>query len=594
MNNAGRKPVTVVELTQPRCTNRYGVAPCTASGPSPCYNCPGTCDDIDNLNTNGSITWRFTDNRPDLVWDEADFSDPDNIVLNPIPCGISVSTAESEINAGANIDGKSSLGVTGTVTVGMTDFPSRDIHGDHYRTERARYQAGRAPEFLANFWALWTARNELFNDMFLGIYDGYEGQTLAEMRKRVMALDTVSGPNGTGGVTLKGIDPLRLAGDKRAQFPPTSDLDLFGDIDQSETAIKVFGSGDDLARVLGNTSTKYLAINNEIIGYTGYTADGDGVYTLTGVTRAVLGSTGSEHADNDAVQRVGRYNKQLSWRVFYDLYANHTEIPAAFIPLVDWDAEGNTYLPSHTVSRTIVTPTDVDVLAGSIAQQSLFYVWWEPYAQEVKFRAVRPPSAIPEMLNDDKNLLRGSVLERVPESRLSQVTVYYGQIDPFGSVTSETNFQNRYTSIDGNNLGETRAKVVYAPWVRTRSQAAQLSVRLLLRYKKTPEFLTVTIDAKDRQTVTGDVVDIETATILDRDGNINSRRWQVISSGAVVAGQTYKLRLQTYEYVGKFASYMADGSPQYAAASAAQKLAGAFYADDQGELPDGTEGYLYQ
>ena len=594
MNNAGRKPITVVELVQPRCTNRYGIAPCTASGPSPCYNCPGTCDDIDNLNTDGSITWRFTSGRPDILWDEADFSDPDNIVLNPIPCGVTVSTSESEINAGGNIEGKSNLGVTGTVDIGMKDFQTRDLHGDFYKSQRAGVVAGRPPPIVANHWALWTARNELFNEMFLGVYDGFEGEVLSNMRKRVYALDTVNGPNGTGGVSLKGIDPLRLAGDNRAQFPKTSDLDLFGALQVDTATVSLFGAEADLTSTFGNTVERYIAINSEIISYTGYTDEGDGVRALTGVLRAQLGTAAAEHSDNDPVQRVGRYENELAWRVFYDLYVNHTDMPATFLPLTDWDLEGNTYLPTSRITRTVVAPKSVATLAGQVAQQYMFYVWWQPYAQQVKMLAVRPPDTAPTVLTDEKNLLRGSVLTRDPKARLSQITVYYGPKDPFGSETDDDNFSGKYTLSNGDNLGETRVKVIYAPWVERRSQAIQLAARLLLRYKLTPKFLKVTIDAKDRDIVTGDVTDIETAAIVDRDGPVTGSRWQVVGSKEVIAGQTYMLNLQTYEYVGRFAIMLADDAPDFVDATDEERENGFWFCDDDGKMPDGSEGYQFQ
>jgi hypothetical protein len=231
----GRVPLTIVELEQPRCALRFGVGLCTATG-TKCYNTLGTCTDLNNYDGTASIKWRFVDGRP-TTFDIADHTDADNPELNALPCLTSASTTSSQINAGANLSGRSPLGVTGSATVQLQDFPWNDAEGDFYVADRTGYVAGKPLPVRAGFWALWTARNKLFNDMFLSIYDGYEGEALADMRKRLYVLDSVDGVNSNGRLTLKGLDPLRLAGDKKAMFPPTSDLEVYGDFSATDTAI---------------------------------------------------------------------------------------------------------------------------------------------------------------------------------------------------------------------------------------------------------------------------------------------------------------------------------------------------------------------
>jgi len=589
----GREPITIVELEQPRCVNRFGVSPCTATG-TKCYNTPGTCTDVPNIDLTGSIKWRFVDGRPGS-YDMADFSDADNPKTGAIPCVVSVSTSENEINAGSNLDGRSPLGVTGKVTVTLDDFPWNDAAGDFYIADRAGYQAGKPLPKRGNFWALWSARNAFYNDMFLRIYDGYVGQALADMRQRLYVVEKVDGPDGDGKVTLSGLDPLRLAGDRKAEFPRTSALDLFGSINSTTTTIVVFGDERDVSDAFGNTgSRRYIVIGSEIIQYVGYTSDGNGRFTLGAVRRGVLASVAAEHSDKDKVQRAGRYESLQYWLVLNDLLANHTEMPSAFIPLSEWNLEGGTYLPTYTTTRTIVTPTPVVDLAGELTQQGLFYIWWSEYDRLIKMLAVRAPEGTPSLFTDETHLMRGSVLKRDPSIRLTQVAVYYNQIDVFGAKEDDQNYVNRFTAVDGENVGETRAKSIYAPWITSRTQAVQLAVRLLIRYQNVPQFLTFTIDAKDRAAVVGSVLDINTRSIVTTEGAVNTKRWQVISAKELRAGHTYILNCQTYEFIGKFARYLADDAPDYGDASDAQKTTGGWYAQDDGLMPDGSKGYQYQ
>ena len=148
-------------------------------------------------------------------------------------------------------------------------------------------------------------------------------------------------------------------------------------------------------------------------------------------------------------------------------------MPPGFIPLADWNEEGSTYLPTYKATRTILAPTSVKTLLGQITQQGLFYIWWEEYAQEIKMLAVRAPEAAPTVLTDESNLIRGSTLTRDPSIRVTKVAVYYSQNDVFGNDQDATNSANPYTAIDGDNLGETRAISIYAPWIENRTQAVQ-------------------------------------------------------------------------------------------------------------------------
>jgi len=148
--------------------------------------------------------------------------------------------------------------------------------------------------------------------------------------------------------------------------------------------------------------------------------------------------------------------------------------------------------------------------------------------------------------------------------------------------------------IDGDNIGETRAQTIYAPWVRRRSQAVQIAAKLLIRYKAVPQFLQFSVDAKDREITVGSVIDVETSTIRTIEGAIGRRRWQVVSAKEIRAGHSYMLNCQTFDYLGRFGHFMAVGSPDYDQATDLQKATGSFYAGSDGKISDGTEGYKYQ
>lgn len=590
----GREPRTICALRQPRCVHTFGSGACTATGTPKCYNTYSTCRDLPNYDGSGSVTWMLTS---DVVHDDliGDFSDPDNIVTNGIPCVTSVSTAASKINPGANRDGESPFGVTGKITVQVRDIPWDDHVGDPYLSDRSWYQAGRAQDVRGGFWRLFNARNAFLNDMTLDVYDGYQGEALAAMRRRTYALENISGPSFDGSATLTGVDPLKAVNDDKHQYPPASDLELAADISDSATSVQVFGSEDDLTATLGNDGVDAVKIGDEFISFTGYTDDGDNYYTLTGCARGLYGTAADDHSEGDAVQRIARFDRVKPWELLETLLTYDDAVPASYIPSTDWADECEIYIPSSRFSRILHEPVGVRTLAGQICQQALFYVWWAEYAREVKLLTIRPPSDPVATLTDDAEIQDGITVTADHEQRITRVVVYYDIRDELEGDDAD-NFARRYTVIDTDTEGAGVSPVIkeiYARWIDGRAQAVQIAMRLLTRYKATPRFLQVTIDAKDREIGVGDLADVYSRYFLDSEGNLDTARWQVISAKELTPGHSYVLDMQTYEFVGRFAVYMDAGSPDYAAATDEEKDSGAWYADASGEI-SGDEGYDYQ
>lgn len=592
----GREPVTIVELEQKRCSLRFGSAPCQAAGTPKCYQTYSTCSDTPNFTPTGGIKWRFIGDRCE-IFAVADSTDADALKTNVIPCLVSVSSSQSKINPGSILDGKSPFGVTAKVTVQMTDIPWDDHIGDFYIADRSGVVAGHALPVRAGFWALFNARNELSGDMFLRIYDGYIGQELDEMRQRLYLLDRISGPNSTGSVTLTGLDPLRLTDDEKAEFPRTSNLDLYGAIGSSTTEVNVFGDEADLSDDFGMDGGRYLRINDEVLSFSGYSPQGNGIFSLTGVARGVLSTSADSHADQDKCQRAARFLNEYPWRVVDYLLDESTAIPDEFRNLDQWDEEGLLYIPTNYVSRVLSDPRPVKDLCGELCQQGLFNIWWAEYDQKIKMLAIRPPGTAPVLLTDEANNLDGTQVTMDPDARLTRIAVFYNIKDQLGSTSAPENYRYRFTSVDDEAEGVIATpitKTIYAPWITSRSSAIALAVRLSIRYRKVPRFMVVYVDAKDRDVQVGTVADIQTASFIDAEGEMMTSRWLVTGSKEVEAGHTYMLDLQTYEYVGRFAVYMADDAPNFDAATDDEKSFGGWFAGDDSKMDDGTEGYRYQ
>jgi hypothetical protein len=561
------------------------------TGTQPCYNTYWTCQDRENYAATGSIAWRFTSPRAGVLplYDESG----NDIKANPLYSLAGVTTSPSRINIGARRSGESPLGILSSCTATFKDEPFDDHVGDYYLSQR--------PFIGGNFWAKTIARNPFQPEWEMRLYEGYRGQALGDMQVRFYPVENIEGPDAGGTVTVRGADPLQRADRRKSQFPRATDIKLADPINDSVTTAKVVSSVADLSADFGNTgSRRYIRIGSEIMEYTGWTGTAPDL-TLTGMTRGALGTAAASHAVDDAAQRVGRYERVRQYRIAKDLIENHTVIGSGYIDNAQWEDEGGKFLPLFTATATIPSPEDTEKLIGELCRDGLFSIWWDERLATIPLLAVRPPQETPVVLTDDLNILKSSSeIKAVSEDRLTRVTVFYKQINPLTSTTDPTNYTRRDINISGeyelpqSTGGEIRELTIYSRWIRTEAQALLVAAQLLLRYRNVPRYLSVKLDAKDRSIRIGDVADITTGTVTDVNGRPQSTRWQVISYHEIKAGDTVMIDLQSYLFFGRFTYWMDNATPSYASASDAQRARGFFWADENGKMPDGTDGYQWQ
>lgn len=587
------EPFELVELTQPRCIHRFGIAPCTATpadGPR-CYNCPGTCLDRRHYNGAGTITWRFV--KPGQSLPALYERVGEHLKTDPLPLLADVSLRSSKINVGALRDGERPLGITGGATVTLQDAPFDDPVGDWYRDRR--------PSLQGSFWTKWAARNPFYGNMTLTLYEGLVGQSLDQMERRLYLVDTLTGPDSQGRVTLTGLDPLRLTDEKKAQFPPETEIQLQADIDAATTTVRVIPTDprDISRRDLGNTATLYLTIGSEILGYTGALAEADGRFLLQGVTRGQLGTTAASHAAEDACQRCGYLEEMDAWAIQDFLLRGFTRIPPAYINTAgQWDAEAGTYLQGYRFTRAVPKPTGVNLLSGELMRDATFSIWWDEKAQRIPLKAVRPEIST-RTLTDAGDFVAGSLeIRREPEERISRATVYFGVIDPT-AADAATNFRQSRTRIaadaeDAEAGAEVISKAIFSRWIVSETHAREMLQRLLARFSRTPRYFSAVL--VDDSLKIGDVVSIRSRVDVTTEGAPRAMRWQVIAAQRVRPAETTRYSLQEFLYqADRYGVWMAEDAPDFAEApEALRALGGLWWGGEEGTLPDASPGYLWQ
>lgn len=585
-----RSPVQIVGLRQPRCSLRFGIGACPATGAPKCYNTWPTCQAQAAFVNDGMIEWLFIANRPGL-WPFGDFTDPDAIRTNCIPVnGMTVSTAKAQINAAGVLEGKSPFGVLAQCTVTMQDRPWDDHVGDFYIGDRVNL-----PE--RTFWSVWHARNRFFGGMELVVYDGFEGEPFESFRKRTYVLDRVQGPDGDGRVTLLGVSPLVSAEGKRALFPAAMDMRLVQSIDDVQTTIRVTTNDQtNLTKAFGISTLPGIVVGTEVMFYTGYSEVSAGVYDLE-VQRGRLKTVAAEANAEARVQRIGYFQNTQTWQCGRHLLAEHSPVGLARLDAAMWEEEGGDYLSSLRSDTVILSPTPVFDLMGEICQQGMFFCWWDEYAALVKMQAVRPPRGAVQKITGAAHIVADSArITMQPEASLTRVFVYYGPADL--TKSDKANFRVVDGTIETENEdprsgGQARTLEIMARWVKTEAHAQQIISRILSRYRNVPRFVTIHVAEKDSAITVGDVCDLTQRSIVDAEGRLITTRWQVISWDEVKPGEIYALDLQTYELIGRFGGWMADDAPDYVDATEEQRAEGAWWADDDGLMPDGTQGYQW-
>lgn len=518
----GRERIDVMQLTLERCSLTNGTAPCTAT--SPCVNSWATCRDKDNYDPED---W-------DVLFCTTASICPDGM----IPFLQSVSADAGEPNP------ENGLGKRSSVKFTLIDAPHDDIGIDPYVASRAWDAMQRG-----TFWPRFRARWPFYNGRPVVWYRGYvhEPFDLANCQQRHYIAEDLSGW-GRGTVTLTAKDPLKLADNDQAEYPPRSIGTLAEVLSDSSTYHTV-----DIATTRTSEydiqsyepSFSAVRIGEEILKYTGVTTITGGV-RLTGVVHGGFDqytTTRQDHAIGDQVQKCAYFKNMRPIDVFQVLLEDGAGIDTAYIPYADWLAEASTWISSFRITRLVCDPEGVnDHLNELIPQTSTWSIWWDEEAAEIKYRCVRPPDIgeVVTTLDDDANIISGSVKCLDDTGRLlNEAYVTLGQRDPVKKIDEIGNYAAGFVAINVDSQGqnETRtrkAKTIFGRWQPTGNRAEMTAIadRLLLSRSSVPIKIDLSVDRKDDSINTGDFAYVATFAHTDEFGDTPNVLYRILKSQA--------------------------------------------------------------
>jgi hypothetical protein len=509
----------------------------------------------------------------------------DPIYILPLVTG--VNTVGARINITGVDDRYEPLGRRAYADVQFTDAPHSDHPFDPYRTER-----GYDPLTRSTFWPKWLKRHKFGKTRALvRLYHGYNGQSLADMRRQTYVLDRLDWARES--VALRCRDFLSLTEFRRAQVPAASPGRLAVALTDVATSIVLEGDQTDAYPASGT-----LRIDEELMTYTGAPSYDSGAdeTTISSVTRGTDGSVAAAHEIDEGVQLCRRYTGARIDDVIEELIVSDAAVPAQ---VVDISGLAQTYdddLNAYTLTTLITEPTGVDQLIGEIAEQCAFYVWWDERDQIVRFQAIKPLTGVAKTFTQEADIIGDTfeIVER-PKERITTLAFYYNPRNFAGDLQSPINFRNQLIVSNSDATGPDKygdlpqTRQVFSRWLTTQAQANQTGSRYSVRFADVPQYVRFLVDAKDRQYWLGDYVSISHDFLVNARGERDaSRRWVVVEAQEVEPGHTQALICADVTLDGLIYKITENGIGTYTAELFGQ--GNAFITDNNGLNPDGSPG----
>lgn len=208
------------------------------------------------------------------------------------------------------------------------------------------------------------------------------------------------------------------------------------------------------------------------------------------LTRGQLNTVAATHSASDRVQRVLRYAGEDGANIISDLLQTYAEVPAAYIPLADWLSETEAFLGT-VFTLNICEPTPVRDLITELLTQMGAAMWWDDIDNLVRLQILRAISTTAERWNEDNVLADTLEIREQPEKRISQVIVYFGQINPLLKKDELSNYRSTHIEIDAQSEldeGSAAIKTILARGIAQggRTTATRIAQKHLSRYTVAP------------------------------------------------------------------------------------------------------------
>lgn len=554
----GRRPFEYVIIERDTCALNYGVSPCAAelvtTGNEKCFNTISTCQDKTNFSRSSHRDLFCTPDNLSLPADQI------GVVADAFyPFLVSVSHGPSTINPAGGDRNRSPLGTRATLTINLVDGGSDDYLQDKHYDERVSGEAradsaGYSPDERGTFFTKYLARNQYLYARNVIWVTGYidEQGVVSDSISRRFVVSSVGAVTSSGALTIQCKDPLMLTNIKKAKVPEPSRGRLNAGIDNNDTSLQL----TDAARY---DASGLVRIDDELIRYSAIYGG-----NLTGLSRGQYGTVAASHSADTSVQLCWEVSSQKPDAIIEDLLTNYTDIlkvDATMLNTTQWAQEQSNFGQlTHTYSAVISDPVGVSDMLADIAQQMMFYPYYDERGQDIKLASVIPAPPIAELqnstrLNDSEHLLADSVSITPRDDRVvTRVYLNSGVRSWVADLKDRENYKTvnvfaALTEEDDNHRRSSDSMTIYGYWMSDTvallvgGQAAEI-------YGKTPHEISFSLDAKDRSLEITDFFIMQHRTMLSQFGlpswiagqvssvneSVKGTRWDYSAIGTVAAG----------------------------------------------------------
>lgn len=516
----GHERIDLVHITLERCSLTNGVAPCTAT--STCINTWATCRDKPNY---------------DIEEFDAKFCTP----ASTIPDGYTPFLQSADQDS-AELDPENGLGKRASVAFRFIDAPHDDIGYDPYVATRA-YD----PMQQGTFWPKFRKRWPFYQGRKVVWYRGFvhEPFSLANCKRLEYIAEDIKGW-GLGTVTLTAKDPLKLADNDRAEYPPRSTGVLLDALNSTGTHSHIDVVTDRPTEYdIQSWEPSYSAVRlgDEIVKYTTVATITGGV-RLSGLTWGGFDQYETERAEHDAgddVQKCAYFKSMRPIDVFQVLLEDGAGIDTAYIPYSDWLSEATTWIAGFRLTRLVCSPEGVrDTIKELVQQTSTWALWWEEETSTIQYRCVRPPDLdeIVETITDDQHIITGSPKCMDQSDRiLNEVYVTMGQRNPIKAKDEIGNYRKGFLTVNtdsqgANEINGRRSLTIYGRWHPTSNEAELQAVidRMLLNRGYVPVRIELELYVKDDAIQTGQFVTLSSFVDVDEFGAPEEMIYRVLKT----------------------------------------------------------------
>lgn len=496
-----------IEIDLDYCDNTYGVAPCTAAvgvtGDIKCFNTNFTCQDKANY-AQSPKTYKFCTAVSPL---------PEG--LDAIPSLLSAPT----INA-VKFNPAGGLGINGGISLKFKDGPSNDVGLDKYVNERTYI-----PYETGTYWGKKRARNPNYNNREIRAFSGYlvDGKfDINNFEKRTYVIDQIDAQRGVG--IVKGKDVLKLASNDRSQYPVKSTGELSVDIDNVVTSLTLspVGVGDLEYDVSG-----WIRLSDEVMSFTR-------VADVMTIVRGQYTTSPTDHSSGDLVQQCKYFNDRVD-SIVNELLTVGSNIDPVFIPLADWGIEVDDNYP-YMFEALLTESIGVEKLLKELAENAPHSLNFNEVTQLIEMTALKEPPVNINYINNNEHIVGTINPVDMPEMRVSQVFVRFGQKDPTKKLDelnnySQTYIRNNLASSGPDEYGSEKIETINSRWINNFNKAAavELAAKKGRRFEKTPRKISYKVTAKDSDLWIGDNIGIDHPELQLPTGEQGNNIYQIMS-----------------------------------------------------------------